>query len=102
MSEGTIYVDCPCCGARLEVEREGGKVVQKWDKPQKAPAGGDPIKAALEKMEADKKKRATFFSGAKDSLEEEKRRTREKFEKEKERIKREKDTTRPPNIFDLD
>lgn len=102
MNDGTIYVDCPCCGVRLEVEREGGKVVQRWEKQAKAKPGGDPIKAALAKLEEDKKKRAKLLSGAAEAIEAEKKRALEKFEKEKERIKRENDTSRPPHPFDLD
>ena len=102
MNQGTIYVDCPCCGTRLEVEREDGKVVQRWAKPEKPAAGGDPIKAALAKLEADKKKRENILKNAAGALEDEKKRAMEKFEKEKERIKREKDTSRPPHPFDLD
>ncbi len=101
MNQGTVYVDCPCCGTRLEVERENGKVVQQWKKAEPAP-GGDALKAALAKLESDKQRRQQIFSTAKESMEEQKRKALEKFEKEKERIKRENDTSRPPGPFDLD
>ncbi|TPW18418.1 MAG: hypothetical protein FD126_3452 [Elusimicrobia bacterium] len=98
--DGTIYVDCPCCGTRLEVERDGGKVVQKWAKREK-PAG-DPLKAALEKIEADKRRRANFFVNAKDEIEARKKATHDKFEEERRRIIRENDNSPPPRPFDFD
>jgi uncharacterized Zn finger protein (UPF0148 family) len=102
VNQGTIYVDCPCCGARMEVRREDGKLVQHWAKPVKAKEAADLLQAAKERLEADKKKREKYLEGAKDLLKDEKRRLEEKFQQEKERIRREGDTSRPPNPFDLD
>ncbi len=97
----TLYVDCPCCGARIEADRESGKVLQHWAK-REAAVPGDPLKAAMEKLEADKKKRENFFSNAKQALEARKREAMEKFEKERRRIAEEGDNTPPPRPFDFD
>ncbi|MBI5211070.1 MAG: hypothetical protein HY927_13955 [Elusimicrobia bacterium] len=101
-TDKTIYVDCPCCGARLEALRENGKVIEHWAKPLTKDQGGDPIKAATERMKAEKERLKNFLVGAKDKLEEQKRAAMEKFEREKERIKREKDDSPPPRPFDFD
>ncbi|MBI5624456.1 MAG: hypothetical protein HY924_11815 [Elusimicrobia bacterium] len=98
----TIYVDCPCCKARLEVLRENGKVLQHWAKPLAKDQGGDPIKAATERMKAEKERLSKYLDGAKDVLADQKKAAMEKFEREKERIKREKDDSPPPRPFDLD
>lgn len=105
MSEfpGTVYVDCPCCGARLEARRQDGKVVQQWAKPKPPAKGGeDPLKAATERLKAEKAKRETFLDDAKARLEDEKRALEERFRRERERVHREGDTSRPPSPFDLD
>ncbi|MBI5884092.1 MAG: hypothetical protein HZB91_13435 [Elusimicrobia bacterium] len=98
----TIYVDCPCCKARLEVLRENGKVLQHWAKPLAKDKDGDPIKAATAKMKAEKERLSKLLDGAKDALAEQRKAAMEKFEREKERIKREGDDSPPPRPFDLD
>jgi hypothetical protein len=101
--QGTVYVDCPCCGARLVARREDGKVVAHWAKPRPAAKGGeDPLKAATDRLKAEKAKRANFLDDAKARLENEKRELEERFRKERERVHREGDTSRPPSPFDLD
>ncbi|TPW17935.1 MAG: hypothetical protein FD126_3548 [Elusimicrobia bacterium] len=100
MAQETIYVDCPCCGARLEARRDDGKVMGHWTKLLKKE--GDPIKAAAEKLKAEKERHKNLLSGASAMIEEQKRRALEKFDKERERVERENDTSRPPSPFDLD
>lgn len=103
MSEETIYVDCPCCGARLEARRQDGRVMQHWKKALKAQAeGGDPIKAAQERMKAEKERLSKLLENPGKIIEEQKRRALEKFELEKERIIRENDNSAPPHPFDAD
>jgi hypothetical protein len=103
MNEGTIYVDCPCCKARLEVRRDDGKIIQHWDKPvPKAKPGMDLLKEATEKLKADKEKRDRFLDDAKSQLEGEKRRLQERFEREKKRVEEEGDKSPPPRPFDFD
>lgn len=102
-AEGTIYVDCPCCGARIEARREDGRVVQHWAKPKKpARSTGDPLKDALEKLKADKERREKYLADPNAVLEEQKRKARERFEAEKKRVAEEGDTSRPPSPFDYD
>lgn len=102
MSEGTFLVDCPCCKARIEVDRKSGKVLRHWDKPPVLKAGGDPMQEAFKKMKEDKSRLDNYFSGAGKSLEDKKKELDEKFEKEKKRIKDSGDTSRPETPWDLD
>ena len=103
MNDGTIYVDCPCCGARIEARRQDGKVVAHWAKrPEAESAETDPLKAAAERQKAEKAKLDNLFTGAKDVLEKRRKEAQEKFDKERERIFKEKDFSRPENPFDLD
>jgi len=103
MNDGTVYADCPCCGARLEVRRQDGKVVAHWTKrTDGATTDADPLKAAAERQKAEKAKLDHYLTGAKDVLEQRKKEAQEKFDKERDRIFKEKDFTRPDNPFDLD
>ena len=56
------------CGARIEVSKSDGKIVQSWAKPKKEKEGGDLIKAATERLKAEKEKRDKYLSSAKDML----------------------------------
>jgi len=102
MSEGTFLIDCPCCKARIEVDRKTGKVLKHWDKPQPKQAGGDLMQEAMKKMQADKSRLDDYFSNAGKSLEEKKKELEAKFEAEKKRIEESGDTSRPENPWDLD
>ncbi|MDD2805499.1 MAG: hypothetical protein PHV33_08090 [Elusimicrobiales bacterium] len=101
MSEGTFLIDCPCCKARIEVDRKTGKVLKHWDKPQVKP-GGDLMQEAMKKMQEDKARLDSYFSNAGKSMEEKKKELEEKFQKEKKRIEESGDTSRPDSPFDLD
>lgn len=101
MSEGTFLVDCPCCKARIEVDRRTGKVLRHWDKP-KVKEGGDLMTEALKKIQEDKSRLDSYFNNAGKSLEDKKKELEEKFEKEKKRIEESGDTSRPINPMDLD
>ena len=100
MSE-TFFVDCPVCGARVEVEKKTGKVLKHWEKLEKK-EGEDIMASALKKMQEDKTRLDKYFSGAKDSLDERKKQLLDQFEKEKKRIHDSGDTSRPINPMDLD
>jgi hypothetical protein len=95
----TILVNCPHCSWTLEVDKESGKVVGKWEARK---AGVDPMQAALEKMKADKEKAGTFFQDLKKEQEAKKKEAERLFEKERERLRKEGKVERPPNPFDLD
>ncbi|MBI5744838.1 MAG: hypothetical protein HY952_09850 [Elusimicrobia bacterium] len=101
MSDGTFLVECPCCKARIEVDRRTGKVLKHWDKPQ-VKEGGDLMQEAMKKMQADKNRLDAYFSNAGKSMEEKKKELEEKLEKEKKRIEESGDTSKPPSPFDLD
>jgi len=94
-------VDCPCCKARIEVDKKNGKVLRHWDKPD-VKDGADPMAEAFRKMKADKTRLDDYFSNAGKSMEEKKKELLDKFETEKKRIKDSGDTSRPLNPMDLD
>ncbi|MCX5788363.1 MAG: hypothetical protein NTX64_07670 [Elusimicrobia bacterium] len=95
---GTMFVDCPCCGARIEVDRESGKLIEHWTKQERPK--GDPLQAAVEKLKTDQAKLENWFSTAQGQMEAQKKKARERFEAEARRIAREGDTSRPPNPMD--
>lgn len=101
MSEGTFLIDCPCCKARIEVDRKTGKVVKHWEKPEVKP-GGDLMAEAMKKMQADKGRLDAYFSNAGRSMEEKKKELEDRFEKEKKRIEESGDKSKPINPMDLD
>ena len=92
--EGTIYVDCPCCGARLEARRDDGRVINHWKKRPKTE--GDPIKAAIEREKKEKDRFKDLLSNANKIIEDDKKRIMEKFEREKKRLEEEGDDGLPP------
>ena len=101
MSEKTVYADCPCCEARLEVEVKTGKVIQSWKKSD-LKQSKDFIKDALKKQEKDKSRLDKYFEGAGSEMEKRKKDLFKKFEQEKKRIHKEKDYSRPDNPLDWD
>lgn len=101
MSEGTFLVDCPCCKARIEVDRKTGKVVKHWEKP-KVKEGGDLMAESLKKIQADKSRLDDYFKNAGKAMEDKKKELEAQFEKEKKRIEDSGDTSKPINPMDLD
>ncbi|MFA5161803.1 MAG: hypothetical protein WC421_06120 [Elusimicrobiales bacterium] len=97
----TMFVDCPCCGTRLELERKTGKIVKTWAKLEKK-EGGDAFADSLKKMKEEKERLGKYFSQAPDSMSKHKKELLDKFEQEKQRIKDSGDTSRPLNPLDLD
>lgn len=95
-----MFVDCPCCQARIEVDRESGKVARHWTKRERPK--GDPLKHAVAKLKADEERLGSYFANAAKELAAKKKQALEKFEAERQRILREGDTSRPPGPFDLD
>ena len=101
MGEGTFLIDCPCCKARIEVDRKTGEVLRHWEKPQ-VKEGGDLMAEAMKKMQADKTRLDDYFSNAGKSMEQKKKELEEQFEKEKKRIEESGDKSKPINPMDLD
>ncbi len=101
MGEGTFLIDCPCCKARIEVDRKTGKVVKHWEKPQ-VKEGGDLMQEALKKIQEDKSRLDSYFNNAGRSMEEKRKELEKKFEEEKKRIEDSGDTSKPINPMDLD
>ncbi|MCG3205496.1 MAG: hypothetical protein KCHDKBKB_02218 [Elusimicrobia bacterium] len=98
----TFYVNCPCCRALIEVAAEDGHVVNKWTPSERETSGIDKMSAALQKIEDDKKKRATLFDKTKAGLDEKKKKIDEAFKKEVEKVKKEGIGEKPLTPFDLD
>lgn len=101
MGEGTFLVDCPCCKARIEVDRRTGKVLKHWEKPQ-VKEGGDLMAESLKKIQADKSRLDDYFKNAGKSMEDKQKELEAQFEKEKKRIEDSGDTSKPINPLDLD
>ncbi|HBE89096.1 MAG TPA: hypothetical protein DDW67_08165 [Elusimicrobia bacterium] len=101
MSDGSFLVDCPCCKARIEVDRKTGKVLRHWDKP-KVKEGTDPMAEAMKKIQEDKARLEGYFSGARDEMDKKKKDLLDKFEQEKKRIEESGEDIKPINPMDLD
>jgi hypothetical protein len=101
MSEGSFLIDCPCCKARIEVDRKTGKVLRHWEKPR-VKDGADPMAEAMKKMQEDKARLDGYFSGAKDEMDRKKKDLLDKFEQEKKRIEESGEDIKPINPMDLD
>ena len=99
MPDRTFRAKCPCCGAGLEIDTEARRVVRSAAGDEKK---ADPMEAALRKLEEDRKRLDSYFSGAGRSMEEKRRELEEKFAAEKKRIEETGDTSRPVNPMDLD
>lgn len=94
----TLNVDCPCCGARLEVEAHSGKVVRHSKTPRKK----ETLEESLQRLEREKKDSAHFLEKAQAEIEAKKRRAREAFDQGVEKIKKEGLGERPIRDIDLD
>ena len=94
-----IEVTCPCCGAKLTVDRELGKVIAHQPPPKtfKAP----DFDHANELLEKEKARRESIFN---QSAEDEKVKSRVLERKFEEALKKTKDEpiTRPMRDIDLD
>ncbi|HOI42099.1 MAG TPA: hypothetical protein PK523_04060 [Elusimicrobiales bacterium] len=101
MSEGSFLIDCPCCKARIEVDRKTGKVLRHWDKP-KVKEGADPMAEAMKKIQEDKARLEGYFSGARGEMDKKKKDLLDKFEQEKKRIEESGEDIKPINPMDLD
>lgn len=98
----TFYVDCPFCDGMMEIDAETGKVLKKWAASEKLTADQDRMKHALQKLEDEKKKRATILDDTRQRLAERKKKTDNIFREQVEKIKKEGISEKPPSPFDLD
>ncbi len=94
-----LEVICPCCGARLSVDRELGRVIshQAPPKPSKAP----DFDQATQLLEKEKARRESLFN---QSAEDEKVKSKVLERKFQEALEKTKDEpiTRPVRDIDLD
>lgn len=97
----TIYVECPCCGERIEIDKKSGKIIKHFTKPE-VKDGVDPMQAALEKIKQDKNRLNDYFLSAGQTLKDKEKKLAEQFENEKKRIQESGDNSRPVNPMDLD
>lgn len=98
----TFYVNCPCCSALLEVDAEDGRVVNKWTPSERHKSGEDKMKAALQKLQDDRKKRENLLENTRSTLDAKKKRMDDAFRKEVEKIQKEGLGEKPLRPFDLD
>jgi len=94
-----IEVTCPCCGARLNIDRELGKVIAHEAPPRAANAPDfDRASELLQKQQA---RREALFA---QSAEDEKVKSRVLEQKFRQALEKSKDEpiTRPARDFDLD
>lgn len=101
MPEKTIFIDCPHCKSRLEVETKTGKITQSW-KEDDLKKSKDFIKDALKKQEEEKSRLDKYFEGAGSEMQKRKKDLFKQFDKEKKRIHKQKDYSRPDNPMDWD
>ncbi len=95
--EGKLQITCPCCGARLKVDAELGKVLYHEAPPKSAKAPDlDRASQLLAKQAA---KREALF---KQSAEEEKVKSQLLDRKFEEVLKKSKDEPATPPIRDID
>jgi hypothetical protein len=98
----TFYVDCPFCDGMMEIDAETGKMIKKWAASEKLSADQDRMQTALQKLEDDKKKRATILDDTRQRMADQKRRTENLFKNQVEKIKKEGISEKPENPFDRD
>ncbi|MBO4556535.1 MAG: hypothetical protein J5706_07220 [Elusimicrobiales bacterium] len=97
----SFIIECPCCGERLEIDRESGKVIKRWPKPEIA-EGSDIFAEGMKKLEEEKARLDSYFDGAGEMLKNKEKELDSLFEKEKKRIEESGDFSRPDSPFDLD
>ncbi len=97
----TIYLNCPCCDALMEVDTESGEIVQKWS-PKEKGEEGDKMGNALKKLDEAKKRRVGLLDKMKSELEDQRKKNEDVFKKEVDRVKKEGVKDAPPRPFDLD
>jgi len=96
----TIYVNCPCCTALMEIDTESGEILQKWSPKEKE--SGDKMGNALKKLDDAKKRRVGLLDKMKAELEDQKKKNEDVFKKEVDRVKKDGLKDAPPRPFDLD
>jgi len=97
--KSTLEVACPCCGARLTVDAELGKVLHHTPPPKHAKA--PDIDHAAQLLEKEKARREALFA---QSSEDEKHKSELLERKFEEALKQSKDepAAPPPRDIDLD
>jgi predicted amidophosphoribosyltransferase len=97
--KSALEVTCPCCGARLKVDAELGKVVHHTPPPRHAKA--PDIDHASQLLEKEKARREALFQQSSEDTKTKSQLLERKFE---EALKQTKDepVTRPTRDIDLD
>jgi predicted amidophosphoribosyltransferase len=97
--KSALEVTCPCCGARLKVDAELGKVVHHTPPPRHAKA--PPLDHASQHLEKEKARREALFQQSSEDTKTKSQLLERKFE---EALKQTKDepVTRPTRDIDLD
>lgn len=95
--KSTLEVACPCCGARLTVDAELGKVLHHTPPPKHAKA--PDIDHAAQLLEKEKARREALFA---QSSEDEKHKSELLERKFEEALKQSKDEPAAPPLRDID
>ena len=98
----TFYIECPHCDGMMEIDAESGKMLKKWAAAEKLPPNQDKMQAALQKLEEEKRKRATILDDTRHRLVNEKKKTEKLFQQQVEKVKKEGVSENPLNPFDRD
>ena len=93
----TVEVMCPCCGARLEVDTELGKVL--FHEPPPRPAKAPDLDHASQLLKKEAERRESLF---KQSAEEEKMKSELLERRFKEAIEKTKDIPTGPPLKEID
>ena len=99
MSQKTLQLDCPCCGAHLQIDAESSKVLFAEEAKATRQFSFD---AQLEQIQKQKEQADQLFEKAFQNESEWRRTLERKFEEAQKRAREDKSDVKPRNPFDMD
>ncbi|MBI2822093.1 MAG: hypothetical protein HYX74_07690 [Acidobacteria bacterium] len=100
MAKETVAVECPCCGAKLEIDVASGKIL--FSEESRQPPKDFSFEGQLERIRKQKEQSDQLFSKAVQDEAERKKLLERKFEEAQKRARADKSGIPPRNPFDLD
>lgn len=100
MDKKTFDLECPCCGARLEIDAATGKILFSKEAPQKQKDFS--FDGQLERIRAQKQQADQLFNKAFQDEAERKKLLERKFEEAQKRAQQDKGGPPPRNPLDMD
>ena len=88
MPNKTHLVECPFCRATMEVVADSGRVINKWEKRDKALPTDEKFKEALTQEKQSKEKLSEYFQSAQLRMEQTKKKTDELFRENLKKIQK--------------